>query len=148
VNVHDFITARLDEDEEALKLVQQPYRLYIDSDGVISEPLTVESPWDDRQGEYEQIDGEDRLPNRHTYWTLLYDPARVLRETAAKRRVLARHHPSDEYESPLCMACQWDVDCDSPRHDLDAEDAPCPDLLYLASIWSDHPDYDPKWSIA
>jgi len=44
----------------------------------------------------------------------LHDPARVLREVAAKRRILARH-----------VADPW----------------PCDDMLDLASPYADHPDF-------
>jgi len=134
VSIVEFLEARFNEDEEALKLVRQPYRLYIDSEGVISEPLTIESPWDDRQGEYEQwSDGEDRLPNRHTYWTLLYDAARALREVAAKRRVLARHCADTP---PYVEYCR---ECENTRLDQ------CPELWDLAAPYSDHPDYREEW---
>ncbi|MEU1193973.1 DUF6221 family protein [Streptomyces sp. NPDC005859] len=65
----------------------------------------------------------------------LHDPARVLREVEAKRRVLARHVLSPatgDQELP------WDNrdDCQ-----YDGETWPCDDLLDLASPYADHPDY-------
>jgi hypothetical protein len=58
-----------------------------------------------------------------------HDPARVLREVAAKRKILAEHaqgwgHPCEAYTGP---------------------EFPCPTLRALAGVWSDHPDYDPAW---
>lgn len=65
-----------------------------------------------------------------------HDPARVLREVAAKRRVLERHRLVIDAEHPdlsPCARCRkvW----------------PCPDLLDLALVWSDHSDYDPAWAV-
>jgi hypothetical protein len=64
----------------------------------------------------------------------LNDPALVLREIEAKRRVLARHvlsPPSGDPELP------WDniADCQ-----YDGEPWPCPDILDLALPYADHPD--------
>lgn len=32
-------------------------------------------------------------------------------------------------------------------HDVRFAEWPCPDVLNLASVYSDHPDYDPAWSV-
>ncbi|MBT2895339.1 DUF6221 family protein [Streptomyces sp. McG3] len=65
----------------------------------------------------------------------LHDPARVLREVEAKRRVLARHVLSPATGDP---ELPWDNrdDCQ-----YDGETWPCDDLLDLASPYADHPDY-------
>ncbi|MFB8441151.1 DUF6221 family protein [Streptomyces niveus] len=55
----------------------------------------------------------------------LHDPARVLREVEAKRRVPARHVPWDNRDD-----CRYD-----------GETWPCDDLLDLASPYAGHPDY-------
>ena len=70
-----------------------------------------------------------------------HDPARVLREVAAKRAILARHHRGDRNE---CVGCGYFGDMDDPCIDEEMEN--CPELVELASVWSDHPDYDPSWS--
>ena len=79
-----------------------------------------------------------------------HDPARVLAECEAKRRIVGRHHPSDEYEHQACVLCQWDVDCESPKHDHQYERGqatsfPCETLRDLAAVYADHPDYDESW---
>lgn len=85
----EFFAAQLDEDEEAAKRVRQPYRLYACADGCIEEPTRVDDPYGPANGEYQQWgDGEDRLPNHHNSWTLIYDPARALAEVAAKREII------------------------------------------------------------
>ncbi|MET8536811.1 DUF6221 family protein [Streptomyces sp. NPDC005065] len=69
----------------------------------------------------------------------LHDPARVLRDVEAKRRVLARHVLSPAIDDP---ELPWDNrnDCQ-----YDGEDWPCPDLLDLALPYADHPDHREQW---
>lgn len=50
---------------------------------------------------------------------------RQLREVEAKRRMVVGH----------------------PCDDCGAVNDPCLTLLYLASVYSDHPDYDPSWRV-
>lgn len=49
-----FLRARLDEDEQAAKRVHQPYRLYACDDGHVEEPMLIDDPYGDRNGEYQQ----------------------------------------------------------------------------------------------
>ncbi|MFB6557726.1 DUF6221 family protein [Streptomyces sp. NPDC056400] len=65
----------------------------------------------------------------------LHDPARVLREVEAKRRVLARHDLAPAVGDP---ETPWD-DRDDCR--FDGDPWPCDDLLDLASPYADHPDF-------
>jgi hypothetical protein len=69
----------------------------------------------------------------------LHDPARVLREVAAKRRVLARHVLSPAIGDP---ELPWDNrnDCQ-----YDGDEWPCPDLLDLALPYADHPNFREQW---
>ena len=60
-----------------------------------------------------------------------HDPARVLREVAAGRRILARHVRQPGQHPDFC------------RHDLRV--LPCPDMRDLLARWDDHPDYRPEW---
>lgn len=55
-----------------------------------------------------------------------HDPARVLREVEAGRRILARH--------TMCV------------QGLHAGPYPCPELADLLYRWADHPDYRPEWA--
>lgn len=57
----------------------------------------------------------------------LWDPARVLREIAAKRAILELHAEAGM------------GDC---AHSSD----PCPTLRHLAAVYADHPDYQPEWA--
>lgn len=65
----------------------------------------------------------------------LHDPARVLREVEAKRRILARHVLSPATGDP---ELPWD-NCDDCQ--FDGARWPCDDLLDLATPYADHPDY-------
>lgn len=115
-----FVTARLDEDEAAAQ-------------EAASRPLGP--AWDDGT----RLTAVARHIARH-------DPARVLREIAAKRVILARwefaanqvavgavneaagYGPADP---------GWPLRADS--HELDVRS--------LAVAWNDHPDYRPEWAL-
>ena len=56
----------------------------------------------------------------------MHDPARVLRQCEAIRRIV-EEHGDDEW----CNVC----------YDYKPMDAPCLTLRALGSFWSDHPDY-------
>lgn len=73
-------------------------------------------------------DGREIEDARHVQ--VLYDPARVLAECAAKRRIVALHSPLEDEE------------CDPSCGDiLD----PCWTLAALALPFADHEDYDESW---
>jgi hypothetical protein len=59
-----------------------------------------------------------------------HDPARVLREVEAKRRIMAE---CERLEQQSLDGAWW----------LDSQGAI---LGALASVWSDHPAYDPAWT--
>ena len=69
------------------------------------------------------------------------DPARVLREVEAKRKILAEHRIDPELLPGVCYRCRYGV----PAH-WESADWPCPTLRALAAPYSDHPDYDPGWA--
>jgi len=118
-----FLRARLDEDEQAAKLVPQPYRLYVSAEGRVDEPLE-----DEEHGGYRQWPhGEDWMPDHITNWSLIYDPARVLAEVGAKRQIV---------ELEICLACHVE------SQPCDHRDAT---LRLLALPYADHPDYRQEW---
>lgn len=65
-----------------------------------------------------------------------HDPARVLREVEAKRRILEHHSEStlpNGIHLGTCMTCDnWEM--------------PCPTLRLLADPYSDHPDFRSEWA--
>lgn len=64
-----------------------------------------------------------------------HDPARVLREAAAGRRILERHRDCVPYGGGLCDHAGI----------VDLYAGPCPDMRDLLARWDDHRDYDPAW---
>ena len=88
-------------------------------------------------------------------FALVWDPARVLREVAAKRRVLERHrpasHPNYRFGGTgptiyMCEGCGYDTNW-CGEHEPRTEDInDCPELRDIAAIYADHEDYAPKWS--
>ncbi len=83
--------------------------------------------------------------------TELIDPARVLREVAAGRAILALHRievtfaesQDDDYRpvkipEVQCFVCGWASD---------VEGSACETLHLLAAIYGDHPGYQQEWAI-
>lgn len=68
-----------------------------------------------------------------------FDPARVLAECEAKRRIVALHdgaHECSVYVRGEVDNCAWVERGDS-----------CSTLRLLALPYADHPDYDPSWAV-
>lgn len=77
-----------------------------------------------------------------------WDPARVLAECAAKRRLVELHHPIEVYErwnpNGHCAECSdsgWEAAIDGAS----PVDFPCPTMRLLALPYADHPDYREEW---
>lgn len=133
----EFLRARLDEDEKAAKRVHQPYRLYACDDGHVEEPMRVDGLYDENEGEYQQWEpGEDRLPNHHNSWALIYDPARVLAEVEAKRQRIADYLKICELADPVRHPDQAYVL---------AKGAMERTFMLDALPYADHPEYDEAW---
>jgi hypothetical protein len=93
------------------------------------------------------LDGEEIEPQdaRHI---ARHDPARVLREVAAKRRILAGHGPGSTIDDSNGKWRDDPANWDAPvtlctGHEWVAW--PCETVRLLAAIWSDHPDYRAEW---
>jgi uncharacterized protein DUF6221 len=132
-----FISARLDEDEAyALEAAKEfgPDWIEIWSGQIdLSANLPDRQPPADRSWDA-HVQTNDSRVSRHM---VRHDPARVLREVAAKRRVLERHGGEDHM-------CVKGIVGYSVQAWYDKDEA-CPDLLNLAAPYADHPDYDPEW---
>jgi len=79
----------------------------------------------------------------------LVDPARVLREVAAKRRIMERHKPDDRItvKGPYrgrysCQGCNYEY---GTIDEITQDIAECPELRDLAAIYTDHPDWREEW---
>lgn len=68
-----------------------------------------------------------------------HDPARVLAECEAKRRIIDEH--TCHCPNPTCRDCGA---CPGDHH-ADPTPAPCATLRILALPYADHPDYDNAW---
>ena len=121
-----FLNARLDEDEAAAKKSHyEGQRWLTEEEGVYRWPTD------------ELVHSADRKADaRHI---ARFDPARVLREVAAKRAIIAEHGPSRQ-DGSRCRVCTAIADGGATRFR-----APCPTLRHLAAAYSDHPDYRQEW---
>lgn len=79
-----------------------------------------------------------------------HDPARVLREIDAKRRMLARHHaapvpPGSEWaeEYPYCAAHAYKAADDTVVYPVELKN--CLDLRDLAAPYANRPGYREEW---
>lgn len=71
-----------------------------------------------------------------------HDPARVLREVAAKRRIMERHSRYDGSKHlDYCAGCSSGDDSGYP--DVALED--CPELQDMAFIWNENEDWSIAW---
>lgn len=119
----EFMTARLDEDERA-------------ANDVLFACRDSRQPWPPEQG-----------GPALTAYLKHFGERRALREAEAKRAILAEHRPTDwrAYGDLMCFRCRLDDDEPIPDgHHWMAW--PCPAARALAAVWSDHPDYAPAWA--
>lgn len=79
-----------------------------------------------------------------------HNPARVLREVEAKRRILAEHnvwaavYPKHAHMADLdrhCVGCGFTGSEEYAVDDVDE----CPTLRALATVYADHEDYREEW---
>jgi hypothetical protein len=133
-----FLRARLDEDEQAARDASP-------------------APWITKTGQSWLADhivfGQSKyMPNRISQvcdltagqtraadaaHIIRHDPARVLAEVDAKRRIIAGHHRS----GLACPRCSLGTEDGQIVFELD----PCETLRLLALPYADHPDYREEW---
>ena len=69
-----------------------------------------------------------------------WDPARVLAEVEAKRRIVALHEPYSHGDlGDLCLECAGGAG--------EGADWPCRTLRILASVYASHKDYRDEWAL-
>jgi hypothetical protein len=156
-----FISARLEEDEAyALEAAKEfgPDWIEIWSGTV---DLSANLPLRQRQQVATwdaHVPTNDSRVSRHM---VRHDPARVLREVAAKRRVLARHGAErwpqgfppaayelpEGYEGPLTAYCDTCSTTNTEGLDNYYEPWPCGTVKDLASVHEDSPDYEQAWRV-
>lgn len=103
----EFLKARLDEDEQAAQAVRA-------------------DDWTDHDGWIELAPEVAEHARAH-------DPARVLREVEAKRRIIRAH----------AKWCAGQCEAKYPHETFDA--AHWWSLKALAEVYADHPDYPEEW---
>lgn len=149
----DFLTARLSEDEalaNACHNLRQPLEdgeVWVIEDYVPSTPDAVQAgAW-----VVTGPDGEDGIglvsSDARSKHVARHDPARVLAEVAAKRRLIGNHQGDDK---GCCRTCaHWTTDwVDGHKVDRLAYEgvlAPCLTLRLLALPYWDHLLYDERW---
>lgn len=83
----------------------------------------------------------------HTVHMARHDPARALRDVEAKRAILAEHGPANGgRNADRCRVCTAITHTGVGHTDARRFRAPCPTLLFLAAVYSDHPDYRQEWA--
>ncbi len=129
MDLAEFVAARLDEDEA----------ICLATGGAHEREWDAAPPDGMHEGRVEDGHGDvvvynEGVPSfQQSQHIARHDPARVLREVDAKRKIVALHSPWED--SGDCSACG---DVPQVRY-------PCETLRSLAAAWSDHPDYDPAW---
>lgn len=140
----EFLTAQLDHDEQVARAVDaessSPWR-WVDPGGRLKQALV------DAHGSMilPSVSGDVYPSASFAEHVIRHDPARVLRQVAAYRRILIEHGSMLEQVSwtkdlPICNRCRYD-------QGLDTFNWPCPTVRALVSIYSDRPGYDPSWTV-
>lgn len=115
-----FLRARLDEDEQTARAAHRPNW---STDGRRGLHYGVEDGW-----------MADALTTADADHIARHDPARVLREVEAKRRVLRAHE----------KWCEGRCEAKYPDGGFDA--AHYWSIKSLAAVYADHPDYRQEWT--
>lgn len=163
----DFLEARLKEDQDAAELMAKyyppPWDVY--DRGWMARVYGDEPFWEVtrlEQGSWIE-NGSPPLGSIIEH-VARHDPARVLREVAAKRAILAAYRPPNEQAHPGPCTESIEHDPEGKDWDDDSSHGPCERhveamharrgqphasehiLKYLATTWSDHPDYRKEWA--
>jgi Family of unknown function (DUF6221) len=146
MTLSEFLAARLDEDEATAEAVRQVsatdwrHEKAVTADGPVTavtvplrDDLVLVTTW---------RDDAVLAP-----WIARWDPARVLREVDAKRKILARYgFACRQAEVTKLNAVRQHVG--DAEHEAWSKIAGAleRDVVDLAAVWSGHPDYDPAWA--
>lgn len=150
MDIREFLTARLDEDEALVRAVPawaadrwEPWRSKHDMQllaalkpGLPPPPQidysvpsdTYDAEWITHWGHIAAFRFENAPVTR---FIACHDPDRVLREVEAKRKRIEMHDPGRD--GGFCAHCErpW----------------PCEDVCLEAGVYAGHPDYDPAWTV-
>lgn len=159
-----FLRDRLDEDEAGVRALTVPHDWHTgpgddpdwtDEELVCMWPPEFHTPYEqDKHWRGLTVEGPATAAHiaRH-------DPARVLREVEAKRRILddllaAQHFVCDDHWFTCCAATQEHDGGTCPRGDhqhsqactCGLADRTAQHVRTLAAVYADHPDYRPEWA--
>ena len=149
----EFLTARLRDDEQVARATDgASWRTTDDQDDFSGDSLIGYTTLRDDEGSPISDDRDGRLSADDLMHIARHDPARVLRDVEAKRRIVAEHASEDGH----CRTCTVEDREDAPMGtDWDTEPEaiwvrrpvayPCPTLRLLALPYADHPDYREEW---
>lgn len=169
-----FLATRLDEDEAAAVraarpepwVKPQPSRpdWYVqfwadeqDRAAVVADPESLAYPVVVTLGYDGNDEADEELAEGRVEHIARHDPARVLAEVAAKRAIVAMHEQAEKLvwdprpagtpvreprrePAGYCSTCQVE---DGVIHGT----WPCDTLKHLATVYSEHPDFNPAWGI-
>jgi len=146
-DLRDFIAARLDEDEQIARNASMGFvggdREVWAYDRQGFAVRATHGRWNVATRRDDPADGREiHMTDSYGEHIARQQPIRVLREVAAKRRILERHEPS---QGGGCAGCGVYLGRDDNWHpNVDLED--CEELRDLASVYADHKDFREEWA--
>jgi hypothetical protein len=149
-----FLEARLAEDEELARAAASAYGVGDTVQSVWAVDPPEEADLDVTDYEIKAVGGwpvttAARLSCNDADHIARHDPARVLAECAAKRRIVELHPLMDgtTYRgTPCCARCTANGEYPADDDYTDEQNWPCPTLRALASVYADHPDFREEWA--
>lgn len=167
MDIVEFLTARLDEDEAAAVRAARPepwvkpqpsrpdwyVQFWADEPDRAAVIVDFESsayPIVATLGYDGNDEADEELAEGRVEHIARHDPARVLAEVKAKRALVKLHSPMVMHgDGPgaawydMTTVCRT---CEPPRQ-FPKTAWPCLTARLLAAVYADHPDYDPAWRV-
>lgn len=141
----EFLLARIAEDEESARAVRPgPWWIEKTSSPMDKETWAVADIERFRGYANHVRVGEDKPLAEYI---TRHDPARVLAECEAKRRIVGLHADGGESQGFTAKGCDgYEHACEEcGAHGEYGIAWPCDTLRALAAVYADHPDYLPEW---
>jgi hypothetical protein len=140
-----FLRARLDEDEGAARMAAAPAWFLGSTEHDDKRSVRYTGPSTLHPGQEWDYFIADHVDLADANHMARHDPARVLREVAAKRAILARHRPWwDDYVDGDGIE-RATRECRECRPPGTPDNWPCYTIKVLAAVFSDHPGYRDEW---
>lgn len=141
MDITEFLTARLDEDEKAAAAAGEgPLGRWEIGPAAPGDSGGLQAAWvSSAEGWMIAEVGSERVFAEHI---VRHDPARVLTDIAAKRRTLERHRECGSGHG----YCDAPEDYTGPGNAYLVELGRCADLCDAAAPYADRPDYNPDWA--